>query len=188
MLATMFRYGAFSATDVDMSAHALMAFSFALLGFILIKVLAPGFYARQDTKTPVRIGIISMVANVVLSLMLVPFLQHVGLALAISLAAFVNAGLLYRRLRVDGVYTPEPGWLGFLLRIVAASVLMGGLLWWGAGDLAGWLAQSSHVRVARLSFYVLAGMAVYGLALLVFGIRPRQFLLKKVTGQVDADE
>ncbi len=110
LLTTFFYFGKFTAHDVRMSANALMAFSFGLLGFILIKVLAPGFYARQDTKTPMRIGAMSMGVNIVLSLLLVMPLKHVGLALAISLAAFVNAGVLFFMLRRLNVYRPAPGW------------------------------------------------------------------------------
>ncbi len=188
MLATMFHRGAFTAVDVAMSAQALVAFSIGLLGFLLIKVLAPGFYARQDTKTPVRIGIISMGANIVMSLVLVTHLKHVGLALAISLAAFVNAGLLYHELRKHRVYQPEPGWSGFLFRVVAASGMMGVLLWWGTGELADWLVMPTHVRILRLTFYIVIGMAVYVAGLLALGVRPRQFLLKKVAGKTDTHE
>lgn len=188
MLATMFHHGAFSATDVTQSAQALLAFALGLLGFILIKVLAPGFYARQDTRTPVRIGMISMAANIVLSLLLVTYLKHVGLALAISLAAFVNAGLLYRTLRRHNIYRPEPGWARYLLRVTAASLAMGGVLWWGAGDLTEWFTMATRERVLRLSFYILIGMAVYVAGLLVLGVRPRQLLLKKVTRGTSAHD
>lgn len=188
MLATMFHRGAFTAVDVAMSAQALVAFSIGLLGFILIKVLAPGFYARQDTKTPVRIGMISMGVNIVMSLIFVTYLKHVGLALAISLAAFVNAGLLYHLLRKHQVYQPEPGWSGFLFRVVAASGIMGALLWWGAGELASWFAMSTSERILRLTFYIVMGMAVYVVGLLALGVRPQQFLLKKVAGKMDAHE
>jgi putative peptidoglycan lipid II flippase len=188
MLATLFHYGAFSAHDVEMSAQALVAFSFGLLGFVLIKVLAPGFYARQDTKTPVRIGMISMGANIAMSLALVPFLQHVGLALAISLAAFINAGLLFRLLRRQGIYLPEPGWTRFQSRIVVASTLMGAVLWWFAGELPGWIALDTHARILRLVFCIITGMAVYVTSLYVLGVRPRELLLKKVTGKAVRDE
>jgi putative peptidoglycan lipid II flippase len=188
MLATMFHHGAFSATDVSMSAQALVAFALGLLGFILIKVLAPGFYARQDTRTPVRIGMISMAANIVMSLLLVSYLKHVGLALAISLAAFINAGLLYRKLRLHNIYRPEPGWAGYLLRVTAASLVMGGVLWWGVGELTEWFAMATRERILRLSFYILIGMAVYIASLLALGVRPRQLLLKKVTRGTSAHD
>lgn len=179
LLTTMFHYGAFTDEDVRMSAQALVAFSFGLLGFVLIKVLAPGFYARQDTRTPMRIGAVSMLVNIVLSLSLVGVMAHTGLALAISMAAFVNAGLLYGRLRRDNVYRPEPGWWGFIIRIATATGAMAALLWWGAGILDGWLAADVWQRVGRLTFWVIIGMLVYGLGILALGIRPRELLLKK---------
>lgn len=179
MLATLFHFGAFNANDVRMSASALMAFSLGLLGFLLVKVLAPGFYARQDTKTPVRIGIVAMLANIVLSLVLVYPLKHVGLALAISLAAFLNAALLYRWLRKHNVYRPLPGWGIFLLRVTIASGAMGALLAWGVGDLGNWLAASVSERVIQLTLWVVAGLVAYLGFILALGIRPAQMLLRK---------
>ncbi len=179
MLATLFHYGAFNANDVRMSASALMAFSLGLLGFLLVKVLAPGFYARQDTKTPVRIGIVAMLANIVLSLALVYPLKHVGLALAISLAAFLNAALLYHWLRKHDVYRPLPGWGIFLLRVTTASAVMGALLAWGVGDLGRWLAASTAERVIQLTLWVVAGLVAYLGLVLALGIRPAQMLLRK---------
>ncbi len=188
MLATLFQHGKFSAADVVMSTQALVAFSVGLLGFIIIKVLAPGFYARQDTKTPVRIGMISMAANIVMSLLFVSYLKHVGLALAISLAAFINAGLLYRALRLQNIYRPEPGWATYLFRVGVASAVMAGLLWWGAGDLTDWFAMATRERILRLSFYILIGVAVYIVGLWALGVRPRQLLLKKVAGRTSAHD
>ena len=182
MLATLFHHGAFNAHDVRMSADALMAFSTGLLAFIFIKVLAPGFYARQDTKTPVRIGIIAMLVNIVLSLALVFPLQHIGLALAISLAAFVNAALLYHRLRTHNVYQPLPGWSRFLLRVTLATAGMGALLAWGAGDLEHWLTASTQDRVIQLTLWVIAGLITYGGLILALGVRPAQMLLRKPDG------
>ncbi len=179
MLATLFHYGAFNANDVRMSASALMAFSLGLLGFLLVKVLAPGFYARQDTKTPVRIGIVAMLANIVLSLVLVYPLKHVGLALAISLAAFLNAALLYRWLRKHDVYRPLPGWGIFLLRVTIAAAAMGVLLAWGVGDIGKWLAASVSERVIQLTLWVVAGLVTYAGFILALGIRPAQMLLRK---------
>jgi putative peptidoglycan lipid II flippase len=182
MLATFFYFGAFTAHDVHMSANALMAFSFGLLGFILIKVLAPGFYARQDTKTPMRIGVLSMGVNIVLSLLLVMPLKHVGLALAISLAAFVNAGVLYLMLRRQEVYLPSPGWVSFLSRVFLASAVMGAALFWGMGDIDSWLQAPALERAMRLSILVVAGGLVYLLTAGAFGVRLAQLLLKKGEG------
>ena len=165
-----------------MSARALMAFSLGLLGFIFIKVLAPGFYAREDTRTPMRAGGIGMAANIVLSLILVWPLKHVGLALAVSLAAFVNAGLLYHHLRRANAYRPLPGWAGFAARITAASAVMGALLFFGTGALELWLAMSGWQRAGHLSFWITAGIVVYVVTILLLGIRPAQLLLKREEG------
>jgi putative peptidoglycan lipid II flippase len=187
MLATMFHFGKFGANDVVMSSRALTAFAFGLLGFILIKVLAPGFYARQDTKTPVRIGVMSMLVNIVLSVILVFPLAHVGLALAISLAAYVNAALLYLWLRRHDVYRPLPGWGLFLGRVLLASAVMGALLYWGAGDLETWLATRAHDRIARLAFWVVAGLTTFVALAAVLGLRPRQMVLQRA-GDGTADD
>ena len=182
LLATFFHFGAFSANDVMMSANALIAFAVGLLGFILIKVLAPGFYARQDTKTPMRIGAMAMGVNIILSLLLVVPLKHVGLALSISLAAFLNAGMLFFLLRRRNIYQPSPGWWLFLARVFFASVVMGAVLYWGAGDVDNWLQASGWQRAYRLSIWVVTGAAVYLLTVLVIGVRLAQLLLKKGEG------
>ncbi len=179
LLVTFFHYGVFGEQDVRMSAQALVAFAAGLLGFILIKVLAPGFYARQDTKTPVRIGMIALVVNIILSVALVFVLKHVGLALAISLAAFVNAALLYRGLRRRGVYTPESGWAGFFLRVVLASTVMGLAIAWGVGDYSHWLSAPATGRALHLAGLVAGGALVYFAALYIFGVRPGTLLLRR---------
>ena len=182
LIATFFHFGMFGAQDVRMSAQALVAFAGGLLGFILVKVLAPGFYARQDTKTPVRIGMIAMGTNIGLSLALVFPLKHTGLALAISLAAFVNAALLYRLLRRHGVYTPESGWARFLLRVGAASAVMAALLWWGVGDLEQWLAARAAPRAMHLALLVAGGAAAYFVVLYALGVRPRDLVHRPGSG------
>ncbi len=183
LLATFFHFGAFGDNDVRMSAYALMAFSLGLFAFVSIKVLAPGFYARQDTKTPMRIGVVALLVNIVMSLALVKPLAHTGLALAISIAAFVNAGLLFHALRRQKIYQPLPGWGLYLARIVLASVAMAVVLVWGAGNLDSWLHSGSLERATRLALWVIAGMAVYLLTVAVLGVRLAQLLLKKVEGR-----
>jgi putative peptidoglycan lipid II flippase len=185
LLATLFYHGAFSERDVAMSAQALIAFSAGLVGFVLVKVLAPGFYARHDTKTPMRIGVISMVTNVAASLVLVRPFAHVGLATAVSIAAFVNAGLLFHLLRRQGVYRPLPGWGKFLTRTAFASAAMGVVVFWGAGELVTWLQAGVVERVWRLCWWVFAGIVTYFLALLAMGIRPRELLLRRKDGNPD---
>jgi putative peptidoglycan lipid II flippase len=176
MLTTLFQYGAFTAYDVRMAQQSLIAFALGLQAFILIKVLAPGFYARQDTSTPVKIGIIALVANMILNVLLIWPLAHAGLALATTLSAILNAGLLYRHLRRAEIYRPEPGWGRFLLQIIAASLVMGGGLWLLAGSLDWWLASGAWARVRWLMILIAGGLASYTLMLLAFGMRPRHLL------------
>ncbi len=175
MIATLFQSGLFDAADVAMSRQSLMAYSLGLLSFILIKVLAPGYYSRQDTRTPVRIAVIAMLANMVMNIILVFPLAHAGLALATSLSATLNAFLLFRGLRQAGVYRPEAGWPLLILRAVIASTVMGGLLYWGVGDLASWLEGATWDKVGRLLVWVLAGIGSYFAVLALLGIGPRHF-------------
>ena len=129
-----------------------------------------------------RIGVVSLVVNIILSLLLVIPLKHVGLALAISLAAFVNAAMLFITLRRHDVYRPAPGWIVFLTRISLASIVMGAVLVWGAGDLDSWLRAPAWERATRLSIWVVTGAVVYLLTVTAFGVRLAQLLLKKGEG------
>jgi len=173
ILTTLFHNGEFSGDDVIRTSHSLIAYSVGLIGFVLIKVLASGFYSRQDTRTPVKIAVIAMVANMVLNLILIWPLAHAGLALATSLAALLNAGLLYRGLRTQGVFQPQPGWGSFLLRIGIASTCMVLLLWWGSGPLSLWLSMDTWERALHLSGWIAAGFVVYFASLAIFGFRLR---------------
>ncbi|MFQ5488872.1 MAG: murein biosynthesis integral membrane protein MurJ, partial [Gammaproteobacteria bacterium] len=163
MLMTLFQYGAFDLNDVAMARLSLMAYAVGLLGFILVKVLAPGFYARQDTRTPVRVGVIAMLANMAMNVaFVVPMVvwelpgPHAGLALATSLSAFLNAGLLLHLLRRDAGYRPAPGWTRLLIQILVASAAMAALLWFAAGDAEQWAARSWYERAGFLALLVLA--------------------------------
>ena len=150
---------------------------------MLIKVLAPGFFARQDTRTPVRIGVVAMLLNVIFNLMLVWPLGHAGLALATSLAALVNASLLYRRLHADAVHRPRPGWNGLLLRVVLGSLVMAALLLWLHGPDAFWTQAAAAERVQRLAMLVLGGSGAYAGSVLLLGLRPSQ--LRRASAQAD---
>ncbi|MCP5151995.1 MAG: murein biosynthesis integral membrane protein MurJ [Chromatiales bacterium] len=176
ILATLFRYGAFSADDVLMSARSLEALALGLLGFVGVKVLAPGYFARQDTRTPVRIGIMAMAANIVLNLVLVWPLAHAGLALATALAAYVNSGLLLRGLVAEGVYRPRPGWRRFALRCALANVAMVVVIVALRGADAMWLEGTALERAVRLGGVVMAGGVTYLVALLAVGLRPAQLV------------
>lgn len=179
MLTTLFHYGAFVDEDARMATLSLMAYGFGLLGFILVKVLAPGYYARQDTKTPVRIGIYAMATNMVLNIVfVVPMVindvsgPHAGLALATSVAAFVNAGLLFLGLRKQGIYKAEAGWLSFGLRILLAVGLMAMVLLWLSAPLNEWFAMGVMDRISQLLILIVVGAASYFASLYLLGIRP----------------
>jgi putative peptidoglycan lipid II flippase len=178
ILTTLFMYGKFDIFDVAMSARALVAFAVGLPALILVKILASGFYARQNTATPARVAAASVGANIVLSLALVYPLAHMGLALAISLAAVVNAALLFRLLRKESVYVPHDGWTRLLLQVALASAAMALAIGWGAGDLPSWAQVGAGARVLRLALLVALGVVVYIVALLALGVRPRELILR----------
>jgi putative peptidoglycan lipid II flippase len=169
----LFQYGEFSARDVHMASLSLMAYAIGLLGFMLVKVLAPGYFARQDTRTPVRVGFIALAANLILNLALVVPLEHAGLALATSLAAFINAGLLYRGLRLAGIHRPRPGWWRFVAKIAFAALMMVVFLIYARGAASLWSEADITLRIVRLSLMVAGGAGVYALCLVSVGIRPR---------------
>ena len=178
MLATLFNYGDFNAADVDMAGLSLMAYTVGLPAFMLIKVLAPAFYSRKDTRTPVRIAIVALLTNMGLNLMfVVPLVmleipgQHAGLALATSMAAWVNAGLLYRMLRKQQVYRPETGWRQFLLQLGLAGAVLGAVLFWGTPAMPVWLDWSVWSRVSGLFIWIVVGAGAYFIALHLVGLR-----------------
>jgi len=175
LIATLFQHGAFDRHDVMMTGQALVAYSLGLVGLIVVKVLAPGFYARQDIRTPVKIGVVTLAATQLMNVMFIYPLAHAGLALAIGLGACINAGLLYFKLRRAGVFEPQAGWRKFFLQLGAALLAMGLVLWIATGRAASWLEGSVWLRAGRLTGIVLAGAAVYFVALWLCGIRPAQF-------------
>jgi len=176
LITTLFHYGEFTVHDVLMTRNALIAYSVGLLGLILVKVLAPGFYARQNIKTPVKIAFIALVATQAMNLAFIWPLQHAGLALAIGLGACLNAGLLYYKLRQHNIYSPQPGWGAFALRIAAAIAVMGLCLWFAAGDSEAWLTMPPAIKALRLTGLVALGGAAYFSTLWLLGFRPRDFL------------
>ena len=175
LVATLFHYGRFTAEDAWMTRQALVAYSVGLLGMILVKILAPGFYARQNIVTPVKIGILTLVVTQLLNLIFIIPLRHAGLALAIGLGACLNAGLLYRYLRRHGIYTPRPGWPVFLLKVAAAVALMALGLFTTMGESGWWLSAPWQQKLPALIGLVLLGGAAYAGCLLAFGVRPRDF-------------
>ncbi|MBL0010287.1 MAG: murein biosynthesis integral membrane protein MurJ [Nitrosomonas sp.] len=175
LITTLFHHGAFTDHDVWMTREALIAYSVGLLGLILVKVLAPGFYARQNIKTPVKIAVITLIATQLMNLaFIIPF-KHAGLALAIGLGACLNAGLLYYKLRSHKIYQPQPGWRIFFLKILTALMIMGIVLWFATGSDASWLIDSAMVRAGRLSWIVILGAFSYFATLWLLGFRITDF-------------
>jgi putative peptidoglycan lipid II flippase len=176
LTATLFHYGEFSASDVFATRNAVIAYSVGLTALILVKVLAPGFYAQQDIRTPVRIGIVTLIGTQIMNLILVRPLAHAGLALAIGLGACLNAALLYRGLRRRGIYVPLPGWPAFLFKVLLAICAMATVLWLAMGTSAEWLAGGVLERALRLAWVVSAGAATYFVVLWALGFRVRDFV------------
>lgn len=171
ILRVLFMRGEFGMHEVTMSSASLLASTSGLLSLMLIKVLAPGYYARQDTKTPVRIGIISMIANMGFNLAFIYPLDYVGLALSTACSGTINAFLLYRGLRQRGVYQPEAGTWLFLVKLGVATALMAGLLGWLSPDLDQWGAWHMMKASWELTKLLIIGGVTYGALLLVSGIR-----------------
>jgi putative peptidoglycan lipid II flippase len=178
VLSALFEYRDFAGQDVTMAGLALVAYGVGLPGFMLVKVLAPAFYARQDTRTPVKVAILAMASNMIMNIAFVaPMVllkvpgAHAGLALATALASYINAGLLYRRLRRDGAYQPRPGWTRLLLQILCAATVMSVVVWWGPPGADAFSAMSAVQRGSRVAVWVVAGMLAYLLALWLAGMR-----------------
>ena len=177
LVATLYHYGAFTDRDVQQTTTALMGYGAGLLGLVAIKVLAPGFYASQDIRTPVRIAVVVLVITQLLNLALVPIFQHAGLALAIGIGALINALWLLVGLMRRGSYTPAPGWAVFALQVTAASALLAVFLLWAA-DSVNWISLRAQYlqRIGLLALVLSASAAIYFVALWVSGLKLRQLL------------
>ena len=184
---TLFQRGELTVNDVSMAAMSLQAYALGLTAFMLIKVLAPGYFSRQDTKTPVAIGIKAMVVNMVLNIIfVVPLhyywqLGHIGLALATSLAAMLNAGLLYRGLRQQQVYSPMPGLAATLTRLLLSALVMAVVLIGITPELAQWVDWLWWQRALQVLACCTAGAVVYFASLWLLGARPRHFRADSIT-------
>lgn len=179
LMASLFGYGQFDAHDVLMARLSLMAFSVGVPAFMLIKILAAGFYARQNIKTPVRIAAVSLFVNMCLNLALILPLAHAGLALATSLSACLNAGLLFKQLRVKQIFIPQLGWARFFLRLVFANTALAVFLWWFKGGIDTWLMWHWAARAEHLILLVGGGMCIYLGSLFVIGMRPQHFRVNR---------
>nr|WP_297357778.1 murein biosynthesis integral membrane protein MurJ [uncultured Caldimonas sp.] len=177
LVAGVFHYGAFNDRDVQQTMVALMGYGVGLLGLISIKVLAPGFYAKQDVRTPVRIAITVLCLTQLMNVAFVPLLGHAGLALSIGVGALINATWLLWGLRKRGSYQPSPGWAGFLWRVALAAAVLGGFLAYAshALDWTG-LRATPWLRAGWLGGAIAGGGGLYFAVLLALGIRPRQFV------------
>jgi len=175
LIAMLFQYGRFGAADAWMTRQALVAYSVGLVGMILVKILAPGFYARQNIATPVKIGLVTLVATQLMNLAFVGPLRHAGLALAIGLGACLNAALLYWILRRQKAYVPQPGGPVFVLKVLAAVGFMAVALFTTMGEASWWLQAPWQRKVPALLGLVVLGAGTYGACLLAFGLRLREF-------------
>ena len=176
LITTLFYQGEMTQRDVEMSALSLSAYGIGLLGHMFVKVLAPGYYARQDMSTPVRYGIIALAANMVLNLLLVWNFKHAGLALATSLSAFLNAGLLFYGLRKKAAYILQAGWFKLILQLLAANGLMVTFLLYASPPQEVWFEMSFWVRLGIMLAVCGVGGIIYGLGLLMVGIRFKEWV------------
>ncbi len=182
LVASLFGHGAFDERDVHMTMYALWAYGAGFMGFSLVKVLVPGFYARQEMRVPMHYAITALCCGMVMSVTVFICAKlfdlpaaHAGLAAATATSAWINAGLLLRRLRRDGAYRPQSGWIAFGLRVLAANLVMGALLAVLAGTVDTWLAVALQDRALRLLTIIVAAVVAYFACLAVLGMRPAHF-------------
>ena len=175
LITSCFAYGQFSLSDVLQTQKSLITLSLGVPAFMMVKVLASGFYARQNIKTPVKIGALAMVVNTLFCALLIKPMAHAGLTLASTIAGYVNCLSLLFLLVRRGIYIPLPGWGRFILQLMVASTLMSVYLVWAAGDVSYWLSYSALSRLSLLLGHVLTAVVIYVLCLLICGVRPAQF-------------
>jgi putative peptidoglycan lipid II flippase len=176
MISTLFHYGKFTDEAAVQSTRPLIAYSIGLLGIILVKILAPAFYAQQNIRTPVRIALGVLIATQLMNWLFVPYIQVAGLALSIGLGACINAAFLYAGLRKRGIHRPRPGWVMFCAKLIIACGLMGAASWYGAQRID-WLGMQHQTLLRLGALLLLIGVcaAVYFGALLAMGFRLRDF-------------
>lgn len=177
MLSTLFQHGKFDAHAVLMARQSLSMFAVGIAPFMLIKILASGFYAKQDMRTPVRVGIVAMVSNMVFNLALIWPLAHAGIALATSISSIVNAGYLYYFLRKKSLYQPRAGWRTFTIRLLITNGLLAAWLWVGAGHIEQWITNDTVWRCTHLVFLMSSSVVIYFAGLWLTGVRPRDLLI-----------
>ncbi len=175
LIVSLFQYGQFSSYDASMTQRALIAYSVGLAGLIIVKVLAPGFYSRQDIKTPVRIAIATLILTQLMNLLFIVPLQHAGLSLSIGLAACINAALLFWQLRKQNIYSPQPGWFLFIIKLIIAVVVMSLVLLLIMYIIPTWDSGNMVIRLCRLMMIVIAGIIAYFGSLFMLGFRMANF-------------
>ena len=182
LVSSLFFYGSFTENDMWMTRQALMAYSLGLLGLIMVKVLAPGFYARQNIKTPVKIAIFTLFSTQIMNIIFVYFLdlKHTGLALSIGLGACINAVLLYYHLRKANIYTPLAGWLPFFIKIFLAILVMAASLYFASGSAQNWIHYTLGERLLNLVGLVMLGVVSYFGVLFTLGFRLKDFSRRTV--------
>lgn len=181
LVALLFHYGRFEANDVAMTSQAVMAYSLGLAGLVLVKILAPGFYAKQDIRTPVKIGISVVLITQLMNLFTVPLFGHAGLPLSVSLGALLNASVLYWGLRRRGLYTPSAGWAVYFAKVAIAAVCMGTALWF-MNQQFNWLAMANVplMRIGAVLGVISVCGAIYFAVLAVLGLNPKRLIRKPV--------
>ena len=186
LIATLYKYGQFTAHDVLQTRAALLGYSVGLLGLIIVKILAPGFYARQIMRTPVMIAFVTVLVAQTLALILMYRIGHAGLTLSTSIGACLNAGLLFWFLKKRGIYAPGAGWLLFVSKLAIALFVLAVLLLWIAGPASLWLEATLWAKVARLAWVCGAGAAIYFGALWLLGFRFADFNRREVEADLAA--
>ncbi|MEX0298817.1 MAG: murein biosynthesis integral membrane protein MurJ, partial [Kordiimonas sp.] len=178
ILTTLFQSEAFSAADVQASAAALMVYAVGLPAYVISKTLTPGFFARKDTKTPVRIAVVSLVINTVLNIVLIQYFAHVGLAIATAIAAWVNAIILYIVLKKRGHITLEKQTIARLIKCIVSTAVMGTAVYYTSAALSHFFQQESMLRIAALGGLIICGVVSYIVAIAVM----RTFSLSDIKG------
>ncbi len=173
IILTVFQHGKFELLDAHLASLSLKAYIIGLLGFMFIKVLATGFFSRKDTKTPVKIGIISMTVNMVFNLILFYPLAHVGLALATSISAILNATLLFMALRKIDVFIPDGRWAAWIAKLVAGNLALLGFIYYQMADIQTWQNWQTMERVQHMLILVIGSIAIYAIAMFLVGVRGR---------------
>jgi putative peptidoglycan lipid II flippase len=177
LISTLLQHGRFDAHAVLMTRKSLSMFALGIAPFMIIKILAAGFYAKQDMRTPVRIGILAMISNMVFNVILIWPLKHAGIALATSLSAMLNSGFLFYFLQQRKIYIPREGWYFFGFRLIVANVILAVFLWFGAGNIQDWITHDTMWRIIHLSGLLLSAVFVYFAGLWMAGVRPRDLLI-----------